>query len=275
MQIGDIELDEFYQSFWRRKPYVAKGGAASISYRDLTFDDFLGVCDRLENTEQPLIKRYKNGTIHAQNLDRACPVLEAVTRRFAAVWPIQHLWFDGAYSLSGGGIGSHYDVSDNFILQQTGSKAWRLHPPDFISDREKRDRFLGIVPDATMDMPNGAIDIRLDPGDLLYIPILWVHEGTALSESFSLTLAFNYDLPLTLMTKQIGRLLTARKPFWEPLFAPPVGHAPTNQQLDLDEAIDRYLDRLVESLAEPAFQRDLRGLCRQALYDQLLAERRP
>ena len=61
------------------------------------------------------------------------------------------------------GFPPHHDTHDVFVVQVEGSKSWRIGPPD---------RELPLADEApdttTMGVP--ATDIRLDAGDVLYIP---------------------------------------------------------------------------------------------------------
>ncbi len=77
-----------------------------------------------------------------------------------------------SWASEGGGVGPHIDSYDVFLLQAHGRRRWRLgrHAnPQLAVDAPLKilERF---VPDE---------EHVLDPGDMLYLPPLWAHEGTA------------------------------------------------------------------------------------------------
>ncbi len=70
------------------------------------------------------------------------------------------------------GFPPHHDTHDVFVVQVEGSKTWRIGPP--ITALPLADDPSGV---AVMTEP--ASDIRLDAGDVLYVPRGWVHEAHA------------------------------------------------------------------------------------------------
>jgi 50S ribosomal protein L16 3-hydroxylase len=77
-----------------------------------------------------------------------------------------------SWASEGGGVGPHVDSYDVFLLQAHGRRRWRLGravDPELEVDSPLKilKRF---VPDE---------EHVLDPGDMLYLPPKWAHEGTA------------------------------------------------------------------------------------------------
>ncbi len=77
-----------------------------------------------------------------------------------------------SWASDGGGVGAHVDSYDVFLLQASGRRRWRI-----------ARRF-----DATLDARAPLKVLRrfvaeqefvLEPGDLLYLPPHWAHEGVA------------------------------------------------------------------------------------------------
>ena len=73
----------------------------------------------------------------------------------------------------------HFDGEDTLILQVEGMKRWRVYKPlptdEFIA-KELRDD--SALPED--NLPPLAMDIYLEPGDLLYLPRGWGHEVSTL-----------------------------------------------------------------------------------------------
>jgi bifunctional lysine-specific demethylase and histidyl-hydroxylase NO66 len=87
-------------------------------------------------------------------------------------------------------FGAHYDLHEVFALQCEGEKIWRLYsnrepdpvdpPPHDDAARERLDASKGEL----------MTEVRMAPGDVLYIPRGWYHDALATSEaSLHLTLS--------------------------------------------------------------------------------------
>lgn len=255
--VPGISNQAFYRDYWRKRPLHIKGGASHILREVLTKREFLLICDDLNKLEQPMVRHYSSGTLHAQNIDRVRASFREISQEIRQTWRTQHVWFDGSLSLEGSGIGSHFDISDNFILQQSGRRMWRLHAPDIIPDRTKRDRCLGIVTDASIDMPENHMVFELEPGDLLYIPLLWIHEGITTQESVSLSLAFPIDSPLDIFINILRRELTTERLWWSPV--PIAPHGDCEATINLEGETDAYFEQLLSSLHSPRMQKRLKA----------------
>jgi 50S ribosomal protein L16 3-hydroxylase len=98
--------------------------------------------------------------------------------------------------LSFGGIGSfgaHWDTHDVVVLQLVGRKHWRVGRPTFpLPLPAHTSRESGEAPPALW-----ALDVLLEPGDLLYLPRGWWHEVAPLQEP-SLHLSVGIYVPSAL-----------------------------------------------------------------------------
>ena len=81
------------------------------------------------------------------------------------------------------GLHPHYDTHDVFVLQVEGSKNWEVHPA--MQKTPLLNSFQPVIPEQQLGKPLHSI--RLEAGDLLYIPRGFVHHA-ATKESFSLHL---------------------------------------------------------------------------------------
>ena len=75
----------------------------------------------------------------------------------------------------GGGVGPHVDSYDVFLLQTRGRRRWRISRQRDLAldDRAPLKVLRRFSPDA---------EYVLEPGDLLYLPPGWAHEGVALDD---------------------------------------------------------------------------------------------
>ena len=186
---------------WERRPlHVARGDASW--YHDLVQDTDLieaittadvdlmelatvrGGVKTFPTTRQRALDAYREGaTVVANYLHQVSPRVARLCRALEAFF---HQPFQANAYLtpaSSQGFGAHFDVHDVFILQLAGRKHWRIHPPVVELPSEELLRSVsteGLTP---------ALEAVLAPGDLLYLPRGWVHEGWAVEGEPSLHLS--------------------------------------------------------------------------------------
>jgi 50S ribosomal protein L16 3-hydroxylase len=88
-----------------------------------------------------------------------------------------------SYAAPGGGVGPHFDSYDVFLVQGRGRRLWRL----------ARRREFDLVPGAPLKLIAGfraEEEVLLEPGDLLYLPPGWGHDGIALDACFTCSIGF-------------------------------------------------------------------------------------
>lgn len=77
-----------------------------------------------------------------------------------------------SWASAGGGVGPHFDSYDVFLLQATGRRRWRIG----------RQRDLSLQPDVPLKILQHfepEEEWVLEPGDMLYLPPRWAHDGVA------------------------------------------------------------------------------------------------
>ncbi len=77
-----------------------------------------------------------------------------------------------SYASAGGGVGPHTDSYDVFLLQVRGRRRWRV-------GRAGQARLRDDVPLKMLAGFEPAHDWLLGPGDMLYLPPGWAHDGVA------------------------------------------------------------------------------------------------
>ena len=88
-----------------------------------------------------------------------------------------------SYAAPGGGVGPHFDAYDVFLLQGTGRRRWRYG----------RQRDLALVPDLPLKILRRFApteDAVLGPGDMLYLPPQYAHDGVAVDACTTYSIGF-------------------------------------------------------------------------------------
>ena len=76
----------------------------------------------------------------------------------------------------GGGVGPHIDAYDVFLLQATGRRRWRIAPTGY---PRRQPALRDDVPLKMMQPFAATAEWVLEPGDMLYLPPGYAHEGIA------------------------------------------------------------------------------------------------
>ena len=192
MLFADLSVADFKAQYYRKRPLLVRGGAPSILGKLYTPQDFGTWRKQMEQHHPPYV--LDSGVMVAVlRASSVVPELKRVADRFTRDFPGVIAAFDTFCTSGepGGSVGAHFDDNDNFILQQTGRKRWKLARPvhvhpDSAHARAMRGERLGQV-----IMADEQLELELEAGDALYIPSFWIHWGIGLGESLSVSLALN------------------------------------------------------------------------------------
>jgi 50S ribosomal protein L16 3-hydroxylase len=88
-----------------------------------------------------------------------------------------------SFASDGGGVGPHVDAYDVFLLQLEGRRRWRVGPA-----HDKR--FIEGAPLKLLRRFEPTLEWVLEPGDLLYLPPQWGHDGIAVGRCMTASIGF-------------------------------------------------------------------------------------
>ncbi len=88
-----------------------------------------------------------------------------------------------SYAADGGGVGPHVDSYDVFLLQAQGQRRWRISAQDDLT-------LVDGLPLKVLKHFTPEQEYVLEPGDMLYLPPQYAHEGTALGECMTYSIGF-------------------------------------------------------------------------------------
>jgi len=126
-----------------------------------------------------------------------------------------------SYASDGGGVGPHFDSYDVFLLQVHGRRRWRI----------------GRMADATLqpDVPlkilarfEPEMEWLLEPGDMLYLPPRWAHDGVAVGECMTCSIGFRSAARAEVAREVLQRVVDGQEaPASDPLYRDPAQPATT------------------------------------------------
>ncbi len=125
----------------------------------------------------------RNWTLLVQGVNLHSQTADALLRRFSFVPYARLDDLMVSYAAPGGGVGPHVDSYDVFLLQGSGRRRWKYGRQDDLALRDGLPLKIlkRFVPEQT------AV---LDPGDMLYLPPQYAHDGIAVTECTTCSIGF-------------------------------------------------------------------------------------
>jgi 50S ribosomal protein L16 3-hydroxylase len=104
-----------------------------------------------------------------------------------------------SYASDGGGVGPHFDSYDVFLLQAQGRRRWRIGRQNDLALRDD-------VPLKILARFEPEHEYVLEPGDLLYLPPRYAHDGVAQGECQTYSIGFRSPARGELAREMLQRL---------------------------------------------------------------------
>eukprot|EP01030_Chromulinospumella_sphaerica_P001731 gene1731-1697_t len=187
---------------WQKKPLLVRnaipGFVPSVGRADLVvLAEQEGVESRLivdspkgwKMKHGPLPKRslppfsQKKWTFLVQGVDLHHDGVHALMQQFRFVPDARLDDLMISYATDGGGVGPHFDSYDVFLLQAHGQRKWRI-------GRSKDLSLQPGVPLKILQNFEAEEEFILNPGDMLYLPPKYAHDGIAQGECMTWSIGF-------------------------------------------------------------------------------------
>jgi 50S ribosomal protein L16 3-hydroxylase len=125
----------------------------------------------------------RNWTVLLQGFNHVNAEADDLLHRFDFIPYVRQDDVMASYAVAGGGVGPHLDCYDVFLLQGSGRRRWRIGKPDDTT-------FKPGLPLKILRNFRPQQEWVLEPGDMLYLPPGYAHEGVALCECFTYSIGF-------------------------------------------------------------------------------------
>jgi 50S ribosomal protein L16 3-hydroxylase len=197
--LGDLSVADFMRRHWQRRPRLIRNAIAGLqlpiepsALRALASRD--DVESRLiESTDgrwslrhgpfHRLPPKRRRWTLLVQGVDLHDEGMHRLLQRFRFVPDARLDDVMASYATDGGGVGPHVDSYDVFLLQAWGRRRWQVAPPGDATLRP--DLPVRLLADFTP-----TEEWLLEPGDMLYLPPGWKHDGVAVGECMTFSIGF-------------------------------------------------------------------------------------
>jgi len=188
--------------------------------------------------------RQPGWTLLVQGLDLHLDAAQALLAAFRFVPQARLDDLMLSWASDGGGVGPHVDSYDVFLLQVQGRRRWRWGPMGQATLRP------GLPLKILADF-EPTDDAVLEPGDMLYLPPGWAHEGTAVGECMTASIGFRAPERAGLVADLLLRLADRQHPDDVDVPARPVlyrdpGQTATDEPGRVPAALQRFAHDAVE-----------------------------
>jgi 50S ribosomal protein L16 3-hydroxylase len=201
LHLKEFSLDHFLEYYWQQRPVVIRAGFPE--FEDLISPNELAGLACEDMIESRLISKQAdvwhaqfgpfesydhlgehNWTLIVQAVNHWSAEVAQLVEAFSFIpkWRLDDVMI--SYSTPGGGVGPHIDLYDVFICQGSGRRQWR------VGERGEHRQFAAHAALLHTDPFDPIIDVELLPGDILYIPPGFPHDGVSLEESMSFSVGF-------------------------------------------------------------------------------------
>ncbi len=189
--LGGLTPAQFMRRHWQKKPLLIRQAVPGMQ-PPLDRVSLFDLAAR-EGVESRLIARHEGAwslrqgpfarralppvgrsgwTLLVQGVDLHADAAHDLLQRFRFVPDARLDDLMVSWASEGGGVGPHFDSYDVFLLQATGRRRWRIG----------RQSDLSLQPDAPLKILQRfepEEEFVLEPGDMLYLPPRWAHDGDA------------------------------------------------------------------------------------------------
>ena len=261
--LGGLSPAAFMSRHWQKKPLLIRqalpgivppadrAALVALAARDDVESRLVGRDgDRWTLRRGPLPRRAlppfarPNWTVLVQGVDRHLDAAHALLARFRFVPDARLDDLMVSYATDGGGVGAHVDSYDVFLVQVHGRRRWRVGR---VADTTPKPG----LPLAILARFTPQFDWVLEPGDMLYLPPGWGHDGTAEGECITCSVGFRTDAAVPLADALIQRLADAPPdqgdgPRYRDPGQPAVDHPAQLPPALVDFAVDALRRRLAD-----------------------------
>ncbi|MES2351716.1 MAG: cupin domain-containing protein [Pseudomonadota bacterium] len=236
--LGDITPAQFLRDYWHKKPLLIRN--AIPGFKPLLSMEALTKLAATNHAESRLITSVdgewnmqhgpleslppmtqKAWTMLVQGVNLFDAKADALLRQFRFIPDARLDDLMVSFATDGGGVGPHFDSYDVFLLQAQGQRRWKIGPQKDLSLVEGLP--LKILANFK---PNE--EFVLNPGDMLYLPPHYAHDGVAIGDCQTYSIGF-------------------RSPSYQEL-----GEAFLQFMADSIDLPGRYADPELEATAKPA-----------------------
>ena len=225
--LGGISAAQFMRRYWQKKPLLVRGAVTDWKALKLPLPRAElfelagqeGVESRLIQLKNdawsvkhgPFSRRQipslktEDWTLLVQGVDLHNDAAHQLLQRFGFVPAARLDDLMISYATNGGGVGPHFDSYDVFLLQAHGKRRWRI-------GKQKNLALKDGIPLKILAEFEAEEEYVLEPGDMLYLPPRYAHDGVAEGECMTYSIGFRSPAQHELAGDLLMRLSDSDEP---------------------------------------------------------------
>lgn len=198
--LGHISAKEFFSTYWHKKPLLIRQAipdftpilskkelfnlaqSPDVESRFIAIDNDHWQVDHGPFNKLPSAKK-KNWTLLIQGVNLYNQQINALMEQFRFIPDTRLDDLMISYATDQGGVGPHFDSYDVFLLQAHGQRRWRIGNQDDLT-------LIDGIPLKILKNFEYSEEYVLNPGDMLYLPPQYAHDGVALGECMTYSIGF-------------------------------------------------------------------------------------
>jgi len=198
--LGDITPAQFMRDYWHKKPLLIRQAIPGFKpllpfaeLAELATKDYVesrlvaltdGQWDMQRGPLNELPPRTQPGwTMLVQGVNLQNDAADALLRQFRFVPDARLDDLMVSFATDGGGVGPHFDSYDVFLLQAEGQRRWKISAQKDLSLVEG-------LPLKILSKFKADEEFVLEPGDMLYLPPHYAHDGVAVGDCQTYSIGF-------------------------------------------------------------------------------------
>jgi len=221
--LGGLSAAAFMRRYWQKKPHVIRAACAdplpgidrerlfALAAQDTVESRLVHRTGRRWSLRHGPIARgdlpapeAPGGTLLVQGVDLHVDAAHRLLRRFRFIADARLDDVMCSWAADRGGVGPHVDSYDVFLLQVAGRRRWRV-------GRASDTRLRADVPLRMLAGFAPSHEWLLGPGDMLYLPPGWGHDGVAVGECITASIGFRAPAARELAVDLLERLADAAR----------------------------------------------------------------
>ena len=262
--LGGLSAVQFMRQYWQKKPLLVRQaipGFVPLVPRTALFA--LAAQDGVESRlvqqvddvwkvqSGPFTRRAlpplqrPNWTLLVQGVDLHNDPEHALMQQFRFVPDARLDDLMISYASDGGGVGPHFDSYDVFLIQAHGRRRWRI-------GRQKDMALRDDVPMKILANFEPEEEHVLEPGDMLYLPPGWAHDGIAEGECMTYSVGFRVPERSDLAQELLVRLADEDEGCDKPLLYRDGQQPAVEQPAEIPATLQSFArEALARALVEP------------------------
>ena len=201
--LGGISPAQFMRTYWHKKPLLVRQAIPGFKPL-LSRSELLDLAGQ-DGVESRLVQQQGGGqwslahgpfsrrsvpalkqpgwTVLVQGVDLHVQAAHELLQPFRFITDARLDDLMISFATDQGGVGPHFDNYDVFLLQAHGKRRWRIG----------RQKNLSLQPDVPLKILTHfepEEEYVLEPGDMLYLPPMWAHDGIAEGECMTYSVGF-------------------------------------------------------------------------------------